>query len=223
MLTHLSTTYSAITRAELEANCSSIATLWSPGEPIEQLWERLHEVQRITTTGGDLISDQAILDLTFLLFESTGVFTTACDMWHTRPAANKTFPELCVYFTAENKDRLRKLTTSQAGFHGTNAAIAVGTTSPSAAAKPATIVSSPRTASVTTNDGSSMYYCWTHGLGFNKTHTSATCSNPATGHCLNATVKNMQGGNNTIMSNHRRPKSDTQKPSAPKPVETTAE
>jgi len=142
-------------------------------------------------------------------------------MWRTRPAANKTFPEFCVYFTAKNKDRLRKLTTSQAGFHGANAAIAAVTTSPSAAAKPVTLMSSQHTAIVTTNDGSSMYYCWTHGLGFNKTHTSATCSNPATGHCLDATVKNMQGGNTNIMSNRRRPKSDTQKPSTTKPVETT--
>jgi len=223
MLTHLSTTYGTITRAELEANCASMSTLWSTGEPIEQLWECLCEVHCIATTGGDPISDQTILDLTFLLFESTGAFTTACDMWRTCPAANKTFPEFCVYFTAENKDRLCKLTTSQAGFHGVNAAIAVGTASPSGATKPATTASTPRTATVTTNDGSSMYYCWTHGLGFNKTHTSATCSNPATGHCLDATVKNMQGSNNTIMSNRRKPKSDNPKPSAPKPGETKTE
>jgi len=223
MLTHLSTTYGTITRAELEANRASIATLWTPGEPIEQLWECLHEVRHIATVGGDSISDQAILDLTFLLFESMGIFTMACDMWCTHPTANKTFPEFCVYFTAKNKDRLRKLTTSQVGFHGANTATTVSTTSPSAAAKPAPIMPSLRTASATTNNGSLMYYCWMHGLGFNKTHTSATCSNPAAGHCLNATVKNMQGGNNTIMSNRRRPKSNTQKPAAPKPTETKTE
>jgi len=47
-----------------------------------------------------------------------------------------------------------------------------------------------------------MYYCWMHSLGFNQTHTSASCSNLAEGHHTTTTVKNMQGGNNTIMSNH---------------------
>jgi len=56
---------------------------------------------------------------------------------------------------------------------------------------------------ITTNDGLQMYYCWTHGLGFNQTHTSASCSNPTEEHCTTATVKNMQNGNNTIMSNRR--------------------
>jgi len=46
---------------------------------------------------------------------------------------------------------------------------------------------------------------------------------PQQGHCLNATVKNMQDGNNTIMSNHRKPKSDTQKPTLPKPTEAKTE
>jgi len=64
---------------------------------------------------------------------------------------------------------------------------------------------------ITTNNGISMYYCWTHGLGFNRTHTSATCSNLANGHCLNATVKNMPGSNNTIMLNCHHPKVDKTK------------
>ena len=42
------------------------------------------------------------------------------------------------------------------------------------------------------------YYCWTHGLGFNKDHTSLTCTKKAEGHKEDATILNMQGGNNTI-------------------------
>jgi len=62
---------------------------------------------------------------------------------------------------------------------------------------------------ITANDGTQVFYCWTHGLGFNKNHTSATCSKPADGHFQTATIKNMCGGNNTIMSGRRRPKPDT--------------
>ena len=41
-------------------------------------------------------------------------------------------------------------------------------------------------------------YCWTHGASTNLEHTSATCSNPATGHDKTATITDMKGGNNTI-------------------------
>ena len=43
-----------------------------------------------------------------------------------------------------------------------------------------------------------MFYCWTHGLGYNKEHTSATCTAPQAGHVRNATVFNKQGGNCNI-------------------------
>ena len=53
-------------------------------------------------------------------------------------------------------------------------------------------------------DGNKWYYCWTHGLGKNKTHTSATCNKPAEGHKTDATLDNMMGGCTTIMSRRRR-------------------
>ena len=49
-----------------------------------------------------------------------------------------------------------------------------------------------------------MYYCWTHGLGKNRKHTSATCNNKAEGHKDEATADNMMGGNNKIMSARAR-------------------
>jgi len=231
MLTHLHATYGTITRAELETNRASISTLWTPSEPIKTLWERLREVQRVATAGADPLTNATLMDLTFLLFESTGVFPLACDLWRNRAVANRTLREFRIFFTAENKERLCKLTTTTSGFHSANTAAQVPPPPPpsdTAAAAPRaptkvkpTVPPMPYTAStpakpnpapvpatpaITTNDGLTMYYCWTHGLGLNRTHTSATCSNPADGHCSNATVKNMQGGNNTIMVNRRCPK-----------------
>jgi hypothetical protein len=43
------------------------------------------------------------------------------------------------------------------------------------------------------------YYCWTHGLGKNRVHTSATCNRKGEGHLDAATLDNMMGGNNTIL------------------------
>jgi len=210
MITHLRTNYGPIMRAELETNRASIATIWTPDDPIETLWERLREIQRISVIGGDALTDNAIKDLTFLMFEATGVFTTACDTWRVRPLATQTLIEFREHFTSENKERLRKLTTSQAGFHSAHAAFIKTPTMPMVATpKPAgptpnVPAQSTSTRPIVTNDGLNMYYCWTHGLGFNRNHTSGTCSNPAEGHRTSATVKNMQNGNNTIMSNRRR-------------------
>ena len=47
-------------------------------------------------------------------------------------------------------------------------------------------------------DGVSLYYCWTHGLGRDANHTSATCQNPAAGHQYDATINDMKGGSNLI-------------------------
>jgi len=215
MLVHLRTTYGPITRGELEANRTSIATMWTPDDPIETLWERVREVQRIALAGGDPLTDEALHDLTLLMFEATGVFTTACDMWRIKPAANQTLIEFRQHFTNENKERLRKLTAAQVGYHGANLAteltritITDSTVNHSANAAignhptpaPTTKPHGPTTANphVLTDDGVQMFYCWTHGLGFNRTHTSATCANPGDGHCLTATATNMQGGKNTI-------------------------
>jgi len=131
----------------------------------------------------------------------------ACDTWHIRLTADQMLIEFCTHFTSENKELLYKLTTSQAGFHSANAAI-------SKATKPNTIAASlpvplgvpilpvtPTPVAVVTNNRLHMYYCWTHSLGFNCNHTSTTCSKPADGHNTSTTVKNLHGGNNTIMSN----------------------
>ena len=47
----------------------------------------------------------------------------------------------------------------------------------------------------------SYYYCWSHGYGPNRDHTSKNCRFPASGQRYDATTNNMLGGNNTI---HRR-------------------
>ena len=209
MITHLQNTYGTLTRADLEKNRASIATLWTPSEPLELLWGRLREVQRIATFAQEPIPDATLVELTHLLFEASGVFPHACESWLTRAAAQRTYAEFQTLFNHANKERLRRLqsgTTGTSGFHGANAATTPPVRPPVApAAVPPPTPAGPAIA----NDGTQVFYCWTHGLGFNKNHTSATCSTPAAGHCQTATIKNMRGGNNTIMSNRRKPKPTT--------------
>ena len=208
MITHLEATYGTITREELEKNRNSIATAWTLDDPIPSLWERLKEIKRISIAGNDELSDTTLIELTFLMFEKTGVFTTACDTWRVKPAGEKTMANFKTHFNAENKERLRKLTAAQAGFHGANHVDPVASdppsppvTPPAPAANSTTVTPPPQ---VITNDGIKMYYCWTHGLGTNPNHTSPTCQHKAEGHKDDATVSNMQGGSNTIMTRRGR-------------------
>jgi len=120
--------------------------------------------------------------------------------------------EFQLQFTSKNKECICKLTTSQVGFHSAHTAISTPIKPPTVlpllpcALATSVPTTTPYPWAIVTNDGLHMYYCWTHGLGFNCNHTSATCSNPAEGHHTTATVKNMHGGNNTIMSNCHHPK-----------------
>jgi len=218
MLTHLNTPYGTITCSNLEKNRASIRTLWTPTEPIELLWDHLRKVRRITTAGTDPISDAIAINLTHLLFEATGVFSHACETWLTRPDATRTFTDFQAVFNAANNERLRRLTTSQAGFHSANV-ITMDKASSASLPAPPTHVTTPGL--TIANDSSHVFYCWTHGLGFNKNHTSATCSNPAEGHCQTATIRNMRGGNSNIMSSRCCPKPDTTTDAAVKPDAAT--
>ena len=231
IITHLVDEYGQLTRDDLETNRESIKTCWNPDEPIEDLWIRLQEIRRISIRGNDEITANTLMELTFKMFENTGVFADACVLWENRPEADRTYANLVTFFTEWNKIRIRKLTARQAGFHGANATTVAttptrgatnameglsvlspmtgsdnsGTTETAAAASSGnTSTSSPH---VTTNDGLLMYYCHTHGLGTNANHTSATCNRPAEGHQREATVSNMMGGNNKIMTGGiRRPR-----------------
>jgi len=187
ILTHLHDTYCTIDADELERNRDGLKTAWNIDDNIEKLWARHVEIRRIATAGNAPINDDTVIGITIKMFKDTGVFDTACEMWRNKPATDRTYANFMSFFAAENKERLKKLTASQAGYHGANLA------------NPAVVPAAANTATVVTNCETRMYYCWTHGLGLNSTHTSATCTNRAEGHKDDATVSNMQGGCNLIM------------------------
>jgi len=89
--------------------------------------------------------------------------------------------------------------------HSANAAIGMW---PNPPLTPMSCMPRTPTPHVVMDDGVHMIYCWTHGLGFNPMHTSATCDKPANGHCITATATSMQGGKNIIQAQgyHRRAK-----------------
>jgi len=208
MLQHLKDTYGIITPEEIEENREGLAAKWNPDDPIEDIWTRLKEARRFASDAGEPISDSTAVRLLLKVFEDTGVFGRGVESWRERPEAEHTLDNFKSHFIRANRERLRQLTTKQAGYHGANSAIASTTDQPTVSS-----LSNDEANSATTTSSQvvyvgnvRMYYCWTHGLGMNPSHTSATCNNKAEGHVDNATVDNMQNGCNLINVGKGKPK-----------------
>ena len=200
MLAHLKTIYGEITNEEIEANRANLSADWNPDDPMEDLWLRIHECQRYALAAGEAIPDAAAIRLTLAVLEKTGVYITACEKWRDRPIADWTLDNLKEHFTKAAKERIRVLTARAAGYHGANAAAADIVSPPPlvpAIAAAAAVTPPPRPVRI---DGAvQMYYCWMHGLGKNRAHTSTTCKHKDPGHQDNATAANMMGGCNKIL------------------------
>jgi hypothetical protein len=183
LLIHLDDTYGTVTADDLDQNLAKMNAEWSPTQPIEDLWNQIKDCQRYAQPQ-DPISDAAIIRSALANLEKSGVFTDALKDWRKRTLATQTWDNLLADFAAADKERQRHLTTATSGY--ANAAILAAATEAlnKALATKATQQQQPPT----------MAYCWSHGLGSNPDHSSATCTNRQPGHNPKATVANMMGG-----------------------------
>ena len=217
LLTHLEDTYVDIDTDALNKNLESLKEPWEPAETLEPLWERGIKAQQLATAGGEPITDAALMREFYAILKASGVFPLDIRDWDKLPAANKTLANFKTHFTAANKDRVKNTTAGQLGQNAGSAFGAIGTpTPPPPTTEPVILVSTGNAV------WKSMYYCWSHGLGTNKDHTSKTCTKKAQGHKEDATVDNMMGGNNTIrrLSGERpvfKPKQRSRNPQSPTP------
>ena len=216
MLDHLRSEYGTMTPEELERNRSALSEPWNFDSPIEDLWAKLANIQRVAALGGVPIPEITIVTLTLAMIEATGLLATTTEKFRLRPTAEWTIALFKSEFLLGNKERVRRLTAGAAGFHGAHHAPIVpptptppNTTAVAAAVTPTPAGPADRHVSV---EGGKMYYCWTHGLGPHRNHTSLTCHRKAAGHKDDATAFRMQGGNNTIAA--ARPRRLTTTPTA---------
>ena len=195
--------FGTITDEELQANALSLQRPWAPTDAIDTVWANINECRAFAVAGEDPISDRTTIAAALLTLERTGQFTLAVHEWHNKPAAEKTYANLVTHFNAADRERLRLLTTRNAGFHG-NALHAAAINAPpveqaliAPGAAPAVVppAAAPPAAA---NHPTPMFYCHSHGLGTNPAHTSLTCRTRGPGHDTTATVNNMRGGCNLI-------------------------
>jgi hypothetical protein len=195
LLAHLHATYGIITNDDLESNRNKLYAAWNPDDPMEDLWIRIQEIQRYATDGLEPITDATVMRITLDVLEKTGVLPDGCNDWRKLVTPASTYAAFQEHFTKANKERKRQGTAKTTGFHGAH--VAAATTSTTSAPAPG----NTDTTSFAINTGScTLYYCWTHGLGRNRAHTSPTCKNKATGHQDTATAANLMGGSTTIMT-----------------------
>jgi hypothetical protein len=205
LLAHLHDTYGRITPEQLETNRAQLSAVWDPGADgaIEDLWARTTECQDFAQRGLEALQDKTVVRLLLGVFEQTGVFTTACERWRERDIADHTLANLKLHFIKANRERLRKMTAGQMGFHGANAAEVSSPTPPAVQnANAAAQVPTP-TPPLRGPTGKLWYYCHTHGLSPLATHTSPTCLNKGPNHQDAATLDDMMDGCRRI---HLRPR-----------------
>ena len=204
LLTHLRTEYATLTPEELEFNRGALSEPWNFDNPIEDLWIKIANIQRVASFGTVPIPDVTIITLTLAMIEKTGLLATTTEKFRLRPLGDWTLALFKSDFVLGNKERIRRLTAGDAGYHGAH--IAVTTPAPpvpAIAAVAVTPTAPPPAARHVSVEGGRMYYCWSHGLSPNRNHTSISCSHKAEGHRDDATAFRMHGGNNTINSGGR--------------------
>ncbi|CAB9516873.1 hypothetical protein SEMRO_812_G206090.1 [Seminavis robusta] len=180
VLTHLDTTYGTVDAFDLAHNLKRMNATWSPSQPIEDLWNQIKDAQKFAADH-DPITDQYAVRSALENLENSGMFTDSLRDWR-KPtiAAQQSFATMETHFTAADKERRRILTSKGMGY-----------------ANKATEAKSNKDSPASTKgdkNGVPMYYCWSHGLGPNGNHTSASCSKPVTGHRKDSTADNMLGG-----------------------------
>jgi hypothetical protein len=178
ILTHLDTTYGTLTTDDLDRNITQLHKDWNPTEPLETLFQQIRKCIIFAATT-DPISEPTAVRAGLSNLQKSGLFTDALRDWRKRPTAEHTFDNFRLHFTLADQERHRSPTTRSAGYHTPSANAAITSTPPTESLTPA-------------------FYCWSHGLGYNPSHTSPNCRSPAPGHQKQATLSNMCGGCATI-------------------------
>ena len=195
IMAHLYNHCGNLSQSEIDAIETKLTEPWNPDtEQIEDLIIRLTHCQQVAQFA-DPISNLRLVRAGITVIKQTGKFETPLTMWNGRTAAQQTWPEFQTYWTTQflaylDTKENQPITTQDAGYAATDICPPVGFVPPK----------------------KFIYFCFTHGLGDDPTHTSATCKFPSEGHQRAATLDDIMGGN---------PRIRTGKPTIYKPPQRT--
>jgi hypothetical protein len=181
IIQHLDATYGTITPEELQVNRLELSKPWNPDSPIEELWASVDNILCLARDGHTDILEVTTITIFLAMFETSGLLASTTKKFRLRDTFEWTLAAFKNEVNHGNKERIRKLTTGTAGYHGAHAAI-------------------PRhaipchTKSDTNCEGIPLFYCWSHGLSTYANHTSLTGNNKKEGHVTSATLLHQQAG-----------------------------
>ena len=107
-----------VTPEELERNRAALSEPWNLDEPIEDLWAKIANIQRVATLGHVPIPDITVITLTLAMLEKTGLLATTTEKFRLRPIDEWSLNGFKAEFKLGNQERVRKLTAGDAGYHG---------------------------------------------------------------------------------------------------------
>lgn len=117
MLNHLRAEYGTMTPEELERNRLALSEPWNFDNPIEDLWGKLANIQRVAALGGVPIPEITIVTLTLAMIEATGLLATTTEKFRLRPTSDWTIALFkSEFLLGTNKECVRRLTAGAAGF-----------------------------------------------------------------------------------------------------------
>lgn len=195
MLEHL-VPHGKLTLQEVEDNLNVLSSPWNVDQDVETLFIRIIECRRIAEDANEPITEIMAIHLTLKALENTGLFELLCNHWRLMNQESWDFEDFKIEVRTHNEERERKLTAKHAGYHGANASIVTPITDVALNATTATSTNSP--SEVLVDGVTAAFYCWSHGLGLNRDHTSKTCEHRKPGHKEHATFRKRLGGSKTI-------------------------
>jgi hypothetical protein len=82
------------------------------------LFQKIQDARSFAIAGGQPYGDAMIVNVSYTLVFTTGLFSVACRTWQVRPAAQNTWIIFKIHFAAAHCEfRLTNQTAQQSGFH----------------------------------------------------------------------------------------------------------
>ena len=115
-LTHLTTTYGALTPADRDLNQARMNQPWAPPTPIELLFKQMEDGQRFAAAAAEPIADSTLCRLAYQLVLKTGLFPDGCREWRLLTDAQQTWARFKIHFARQDRDRLETSTANTLGY-----------------------------------------------------------------------------------------------------------
>jgi hypothetical protein len=127
LLTHILTYSAMIAPTELTQNYERLNTPYDPNQPIEMLFQQIHDARAFAVAGGQPYGATMIVNVACTLIFNTGLFPDSCRAWQSRAISGKTRAQFKLDFaTAHREFHLTNHTVQQSGFHSANMMIEQG-------------------------------------------------------------------------------------------------